>query len=211
MVTNLHVNIFHSFPPVNLPFLTAKVSKGFNSICHWQGHGTKGELWELNVVFCCRAQIWMRCVLNMPQQRGIILLPASASPLRVHCPCFPFCPSGSPTLWEKTQVLFHKAAFHTDTLQQVLLHGAVPPQVLNFAFVFFLTSWSSHQSICPIPLVRSLWISALSSSISASALKSVWSYCQDFKRSQFWFLRDITCNQLPAGVSIADITLWSQW
>lgn len=167
MVTNLHVNIFHSFPPVNLPFLTAKVSKGFNSICHWQGHGTKGELWELNVVFCCRAQIWMRCVLNMPQQRGIILLPASASPLRVHCPCFPFCPSGSPTLWEKTQVLFHKAAFHTDRLQQVLLHGAVPPQVLNFAFVFFfnfLIFPSVHLSnpTCQVPLNISLVLQYIS-------------------------------------------------
>lgn len=161
-------------------------------------------------MFCCRAQIWTRCVLSRAQERGMIPLPGSAPPLRVHCPCFTFSPSGSSSPLEKDSGPSPQSCF-PDRLQQVLVHGAIPPQVHNFAFTFFWTSWCSYQPICPIPFVRSLWISALSSSTSTSALKSIWSYCPDFKKSEFWFLRGITSNQLPAGVPIANITLWSQW
>lgn len=141
---------------------------------------------------------WSLCLL-VPLPSGYIVLVSHSA----H--------QDAPPLWKNTQVLFHKAAFQSDKLQQLLVHGAIPPQVHNFTFTFL--------ELLDVPI--SLFVQSHLSGPSENQpcppayqllpCKSVCSYCPDFKKSQFWFLRDITSNQLPAGACIADITLWSQW
>lgn len=113
-----------------------------------------------------------------------------------------------PPLWKKDSGPFPPSCF-PDRLQQVPVHGAIAPQVHNYAFTllnFFLFP-SAHLSnpTCQVPLNISLVFQHIS--FCPQICLILLSY---FERSQFWFLRDITCNQVPAGVSIT-ITLWSQW
>lgn len=101
-----------------------------------------------------------------------------------------------PPLWKKTRVLFHQAAFQTDCSRYRCMERLLPR--CTIMHLLYWISFCSHQPICPIPLVRSLWISALSSSISASALKSVWSYCPILKGHSFdfWEISPVTRCQL---------------
>lgn len=102
-----------------------------------------------------------------------------------------------PPLWNKTQVLFQKAVFQTDRPQQALVHGVIPPQVHNFASVFFLTAWCSHQSIFPIPLPRYLWISALSAyQLLASNMSDPIVQILKGHSFDFWEISPVTFCQL---------------
>lgn len=134
---------------MDLPFLTAKVHKGYYiSICHWQGLGTKGEFWELSIIFC-RSEwgVFSKGSVERDDPSACWFLSPQGT-----LSLFPILPTRIPHSCGKrlrsfsTKLLSRQAAAGTGA-------WSYSSPGAKLCISFFWNSWCSHQPVCPIPQV----------------------------------------------------------